>query len=106
MSLLNLTQGEKAIITKVKGRGAFRKRIMEMGFLAGKEITVVKKAPLGDPVEYNIMGYNVSLRNSEAGLIEIITEADAINLKESEYHGTFSSDFFRQTAEEKGKPLM
>jgi len=105
MSLLNLTQGEKAIITKVKGRGAFRKRIMEMGFLAGKEITVVKKAPLGDPVEYNIMGYNVSLRNSEAGLIEIITEADAINLKESEYHGTFSSDFFRQTAEEKGKTI-
>jgi len=105
MSLLNLTQGEKAIITKVKGRGAFRKRIMEMGFLVGKEITVVKKAPLGDPVEYNIMGYNVSLRNSEAGLIEIITEADAINLKESEYHGTFSSDFFRQTAEEKGKTI-
>ncbi|MCF8228760.1 MAG: ferrous iron transport protein B [Bacteroidales bacterium] len=71
MTLLDLQQGERAVITKVKGRGAFRKRIMEMGFIAGKEIIVGKKAPLKNPVEYTVMGYNVSLRNSEAGLIEV-----------------------------------
>ncbi|MCF8386957.1 MAG: ferrous iron transport protein B [Bacteroidales bacterium] len=71
MTLLDLQQGERAVITKVKGRGALRKRIMEMGFIAGKEIIVGKKAPLKNPVEYTVMGYNVSLRNSEAGLIEV-----------------------------------
>ena len=59
MNLFELNLGEKAVIIKVKGRGAFRKRIIEMGFIIGKEVTVVKKAPLRDPVEYNIMGYNV-----------------------------------------------
>lgn len=78
MTLLELEVGEKAIITKVKGRGAFRKRIIEMGFIAGKEITAVQRAPLKDPVEYNIMGYNVSLRNSEATLVEVVTERDAL----------------------------
>ena len=77
MNLLQLEVGEKAIITKVKGRGAFRKRIIEMGFIAGKEITAIQRAPLNDPVEYNIMGYNVSLRNSEAALIEIVSESEA-----------------------------
>lgn len=73
MTLFDLIQGDKAVITKVKGRGAFRKRIMEMGFIVGKEILVGKKAPLKNPIEYTIMGYNVSLRNSEAQLIEVIT---------------------------------
>lgn len=73
MKLLSeLKQGEKGIITKVKGRGAFRKRIIEMGFVPGKQIIVVKHAPLRDPIEYNIMGYEVSLRKSEASLIEVL----------------------------------
>lgn len=76
MTLVELQQGEKAYITKVRGIGAFRKRIMEMGFVAGREITVVRKAPLGDPIEYNILGYNVSLRNAEAQLVEVITIQD------------------------------
>ncbi|MDV7396427.1 FeoA family protein, partial [Arthrospira platensis SPKY1] len=63
MKLLSeLSQGEKGIITKVKGRGAFRKRIIEMGFIPGKQVIVVKHAPLRDPIEYNVMGYEVSLR--------------------------------------------
>lgn len=70
-TLSDLKQGETALIVKVRGRGAFRRRIMEMGFIAGKRVTVIRKAPLQDPVEYNIMGYNVSLRNTEASLIEI-----------------------------------
>lgn len=71
MTLADLKSGDKAIISKVKGRGAFRKRIIEMGFIVGKQVIVVKNAPLKDPIEYNIMGYEVSLRRSEASLIEI-----------------------------------
>ena len=80
MTLFDLNEGDKAVIAKVKGYGAFRKRIIEMGFIPGKEIRVVKKAPLKDPVEYNIMGYNVSLRNSEAMLIEVVTLKEAAEL--------------------------
>ncbi|MDP2724243.1 MAG: FeoA domain-containing protein, partial [Bacteroidales bacterium] len=72
MNLADLKNGDKAIIIKVKGRGAFRKRIMEMGFVAGKQVIVIKNAPLRDPVEYNVMGYNISLRRSEASLIEVM----------------------------------
>jgi ferrous iron transport protein B len=76
MKLSDLSEGEKGYILKIKGRGKFRQRIMEMGFVAGKEVVVVKKAPLKDPVEYKIMGYHVSLRNSEALLIEISREEE------------------------------
>ena len=72
-SLGELKIGETGIITKVRGRGAFRKRITEMGFIKGKEITVVRSAPLRDPIDYKVMGYEVSLRRSEAELIEVIT---------------------------------
>ena len=92
MNLFELNLGEKAIITKVKGRGAFRKRIIEMGFIIGKEVTVVKKAPLRDPIEYNILGYNVSLRNSEARLIEIDPDPDNILAPVANYSGTFTTD--------------
>ena len=70
-TLYDLAEGEEGIILKIKGRGRFRQRLMEMGFVVGKKIEVIKKAPLRDPVEYKIMGYHVSLRNSEARLIEI-----------------------------------
>jgi ferrous iron transport protein B len=70
-TLYNLREGDTGVILKVKGRGPFRQRLMEMGFVAGKRIEVIRKAPLRDPVEYRVMGYHVSLRNSEAQLIEI-----------------------------------
>jgi ferrous iron transport protein B len=92
LNLFELNLGEKAVITKVKGRGAFRKRIIEMGFVIGKEVLVVKKAPLKDPVEYNILGYNVSLRNSEARLIEIDTDLENSLAKIVNYSGTFTTD--------------
>lgn len=82
MTLLDLNEGEKGIITKVRGRGAFRKRIMEMGFIKGKTVIVGKKAPLKNPIEYTVMGYNVSLRNSEADLIEVVHESQS---REPEY---------------------
>jgi len=77
MKLSDLKNNDKGIITKVKGRGAFRKRITEMGFVKGKTVTLIKYAPLKDPIEYSIMGYEISLRKSEAELIEIITIDEA-----------------------------
>ena len=77
MTLADLKTGNKAVITKVKGRGAFRKRIIEMGFVVGKQVIVVKNAPLKDPIEYNILGYEVSLRRSEASLIEVTINGEA-----------------------------
>jgi len=70
-TLYDLYEGEEGIILKIKGRGQFRQRLMEMGFITGKKVSVVRKAPLRDPVEYKIMGYHVSLRNSEAQLIVV-----------------------------------
>ncbi len=88
MNLSELEPGSKATILRVKGRGAFRKRITEMGFVVGKEVIVVKKAPLQDPIEYNILGYNVTLRMSESQLIEV----DPLNIIEQEinYSGTLN----------------
>ncbi|MCL1911752.1 MAG: ferrous iron transport protein B [Leptospirales bacterium] len=71
MLLADLKTGESGIIVKVKGRGAFRKRIIEMGFVPGKKIAVIKNAPLQDPIEYKIMDYYVTLRRSEAKLVEV-----------------------------------
>jgi ferrous iron transport protein B len=70
-TLFDLAEGEEGIILKIRGRGQFRQRLSEMGFVVGKKVSVVKKAPLRDPVEYRIMGYHISLRNSEARLIEV-----------------------------------
>ena len=91
MTLAELKTGEKGIITKVRGRGAFRKRIIEMGFVVGKQVIVIKNAPLKDPVEYNIMGYEVSLRHSEADLIEI-TKDLTFESKDNKFRGTFDMD--------------
>ena len=88
MKLSELKQGQKAIISKVRGRGAFRRRIMEMGFVGGQEVGVVKRAPLQDPIEYSIMGTEVSLREREAELIELFDEDLVEQNMASEYHGT------------------
>ena len=88
-SLFELTQGETGIIVKVKGRGAFRKRIIEMGFVVGKKVSVIKKAPLQDPIEYEIMGYDISLRVQEAKMIEVIYEHEPGRVKKNGYQGTF-----------------
>ena len=91
MFLSELKNGEFGIISKVRGRGAFRKRIIEMGFIRGKKVTVIKNAPLKDPIEYSILGYEVSLRRSEANLIEVITPEEALEIAKSSYNGTFST---------------
>jgi ferrous iron transport protein B len=69
--LSEVDTGTSVFIENVNGKGAFRQRIGEMGFVKGKKITVVKNAPLNDPIEFSLMGYNVSLRRKEAALIEV-----------------------------------
>ena len=71
MRLSDLKPGETGIIIKILGHGAFRKRVMEMGFVKGREITLVLNAPLQDPIKFHLMDYEVSLRRSEANMIEI-----------------------------------
>ncbi len=87
--LSELHDGEMGVIVKVLGRGAFRKRITEMGFVRGKSVKVIKNAPLQDPVEYQIMGYNVSLRRSEAALIEVVSVEEADKMPSIAFEGTF-----------------
>jgi Fe2+ transport system protein FeoA len=62
-------QGERGLIIKVQGSGAFRKRLQEMGFIKGTEVFVEKYAPLRDPVELVVKGYHVSLRVEEAAQV-------------------------------------
>ncbi|MCH5241651.1 MAG: ferrous iron transport protein B [Muribaculaceae bacterium] len=71
MRLSDLKPGETGVIVKILGHGAFRKRVMEMGFVKGREITLVLNAPLQDPIKFHLMDYEVSLRKSEANMIEI-----------------------------------
>lgn len=105
MVLAELQTGEKAVISKIKGRGAFRKRITEMGFVRGKQVTVVKNAPLKDPIEYKIMDYEVSLRRSESQLIEVLNQDDAIALLNGTFEGTISEEIIQSKAIEKGKTI-
>jgi DtxR family Mn-dependent transcriptional regulator len=70
-TLADLKPGEKAKILRVGGAAAANKRLMEMGLTRGAMLTVVRVAPLGDPVEVQVRGYNLSLRKTEAGTVEV-----------------------------------
>lgn len=91
MLLSDLQNGEYGIISKVMGRGAFRKRITEMGFVKGKKVVVIKNAPLKDPIEYSIMGYEISLRRNEASLIEIVTPEEAKRIIEKQLNSPLTT---------------
>jgi ferrous iron transport protein B len=102
----NLKEGEKGVITKVRGRGAFRKRIMEMGFVKGKEVAVVKAAPLMDPVDYEIMNYEVSLRRSEACMIEVVTmQESGDHITDNGFNGLSYTEILKTKAREKGRSI-
>ena len=77
MKLSELNTGERGVIVKVNGHGGFRKRIKEMGFIKGNKVKVILNAPLRDPIEYEIIGYKISLRREQANQIEVISEAEA-----------------------------
>ncbi len=76
--LSELQTGEDGIIVKILGHGAFRKRVIEMGFVRGHNVKVVLNAPLKDPIKYKILDYELSLRRSEADLIEVVRTGDKI----------------------------
>lgn len=71
-TLNNRKKGDKVKVVKLHGDGALRKRIMDMGITKGAEILVRKVAPLGDPVEINVRGYELSLRKEYAEKIEVV----------------------------------
>ena len=77
MRLSDLKTGERGVVVKVNGHGSFRKRIIEMGFVKGNGVRVILNAPLRDPIEYEIIGYKLSLRRAEAAKIEVIGEEEA-----------------------------
>mgnify|MGYP000989596128 CR=1 FL=1 len=65
-TLKELKSGERGKIIQIKGEGSVRRRLMDMGVTRGAEVLVRKVAPLGDPIEVNIRGYELTLRKSEA----------------------------------------
>ena len=96
------------------GRGAFRKRIIEMGFIKGKEVLVIQNAPLKDPIHYRLMGYDVSLRRKDANMIEVVSQSEfekeyqsKLNEKERDA-GSYispSENDWREIALHKGKTI-
>lgn len=105
MFLSDLKTGEKGVIVRVNGSGAFRKRILEMGFIRGKTIKVILNAPLKDPIKYKIMDYEVSLRRSEARLIEVIYPDIRNKKDEFELHNAHKPVSLRYTDSEEVKAL-
>lgn len=94
MRLSELRTGEKGVIVKVMGRGAFRKRIIEMGFIRGKEVEVIQNAPLKDPIHYRVMGYDVSLRRCDAALIEVVSAAEFAKDQATAESDVYTTDSF------------
>lgn len=109
MKLSDIKTGDKAVIIKVLGYGGFRKRIVEMGFIEGKIVESILNAPLNDPIKYRIMGYEISLRRSEASQIEVMSIEEANLIKEKQTHepfnGTFTEEDIRRMALKKRKTI-
>ncbi|WLD87462.1 MULTISPECIES: FeoA family protein [Stomatobaculum] len=70
-TLKDIPVGSSAVVVKIHGEGALRRRIMDMGITKGTEIYVRKVAPLGDPVEITVRGYELSLRKADAEILEM-----------------------------------
>lgn len=70
-TLRDVKPGNKATVVKLHGGGAIKRRIMDMGVTKGSEVLVRKVAPLGDPIEVNVRGYELSIRKEDAGNIEV-----------------------------------
>jgi ferrous iron transport protein B len=92
VKLSEVKHSETVVITKVLGHGSFRKRISEMGFIKGKEVKVIKNAPFNGPFEFKIINYNISLRKSEADLIEVIPVNDFVKDENENYQGVIDRD--------------
>lgn len=71
MTLKEVEIGKKVVVNKLNGQGATKRRIMDMGITKGVEVFVRKVAPLGDPIEVSVRGYELSLRKADAAMIEV-----------------------------------
>ncbi|TFU94328.1 ferrous iron transport protein B [Barnesiella sp. WM24] len=91
MRLSELKTGESGIVVKILGHGAFRKRVIEMGFVKGQVIKVLLNAPLKDPIKYSIMGYELSLRRSEADMVEVLPVGQEESVADPVHVGSVSS---------------
>ena len=103
--LSELKTSEQGVITKVFGHGSFRNRITEMGFVRGKAVKVIKNAPLLDPIEYEIMGYRIALRKSEAELIEVTVAENAFGPSSRHGDATFRDESVNRFLHEAGKTI-
>ena len=73
MTLRDAQVGSTVVVTKIEGDSAYKRRIMDMGITKGTQIFVRKVAPLGDPVEVTVRGYELSLRRDDAESVEVVT---------------------------------
>ncbi|MBW8325067.1 MAG: ferrous iron transport protein B [Prolixibacteraceae bacterium] len=105
MRLSEVKNKETVIITKVLGHGSFRKRITEMGFVKGKEVTVIKNAPFNGPTEYKILDYNITLRKTEADLIEVVSQEDAESNTLQNFEGVIDNQSLKISAKEKERTI-
>ena len=103
-TLSEMPTASKCVIVKVNGHGGLRHRLMEMGFVKGETVTVIKNAPLMDPVEYQVLQAHVSLRRSEADKIEVVDLAEVKNFS-SDYNGTIADDVISDVIKEKSNNI-
>lgn len=75
MTLKQLQPGQSAVVVKLSGEGAVKRRIMDMGLTKGTKVSCRKVAPLGDPIEITLRGYELSVRKADAGMVEISLDA-------------------------------
>lgn len=100
LSLADIPTGARCVVVKVHGHGNFRNRIVEMGFVRGVCVDVIKNAPLQDPIEYSLLGVHLSLRRSEAGMVEVLHQAQDYEDPQVE---TFAEEVIRDEADRRSK---
>lgn len=79
MTLDKLAIGKSGTITAVGGEGALRLRLLDMGIIPRTRVSVIKRAPLGDPIEIQIRGYELTIRLDDASKIEVVPDTDAVS---------------------------
>lgn len=98
ITLNEVASGEKCVIIKISGHGGLRHRLMEMGFVKGETVTVIKSSPLQDPIEYVVMGSHVSLRRSEADKIEVVPLSDKSKVQPDAFNGMIFEETINDSA--------
>jgi len=105
VKLSEVKHKETVVITKVLGHGSFRKRISELGFIRGKQVRVIKNAPFNGPFEFKILNYNISLRKSEADLIEVIPVNEFVTTANEIYEGVIDRNINLVNQSERTKTI-